>query len=72
MADILVAVVDEVCKRTGRTLKVVSHGIDLETDKIVVMSGGSPESMGAVFDMEIGEYIIRGGDNRPSGNKPRN
>ena len=59
-ADIMVVVVPERNTKTGRMENIVSHGINMETDKMVIMSGGSPESIGAVFDKAVGEYMIYG------------
>lgn len=55
---IVVIVVKEKNERTGRVETVVSHGVDYRTGKLVVMSGDSPESVGAVFNKEIGEYVV--------------
>lgn len=59
MSDIMVIVVKEKNHRTGRIEEIVSHGINLDTDQTVIMSGCSPQSVGAVFDVELGEYVIR-------------
>lgn len=56
---IIVIVIEERNERTGRMQKVVSHGIDEATGQTVIMSCGTPESVGAVFDHDIGEYVIR-------------
>lgn len=50
---ILITEYDEETKRT-----VVSHGIDYETDKPVVLPWNTPESFGAVFVHSIGHWII--------------
>ena len=36
----------------------VSHGINLDTDKVIITSNEHPESMGAVFDPELMEWVI--------------
>lgn len=36
----------------------VSHGIDVDTDKAIIMSNEHPESLGAVFDPELMEWVI--------------
>lgn len=56
---IIVIVTEERNARSGRMEKVVSHGVDMATGKIIIMSCGSPESVGASFDPDIGEYVIR-------------
>lgn len=44
--------------RTGREQVVVSHGIDLATDQTVILPCETPEALGAVFNPEMGEYIL--------------
>lgn len=56
---IIVIVVEERDERTGRIVQVVSHGIDETSGRTVPMPCGTPESVGAVFDPDIGEYVIR-------------
>ena len=37
---------------------VVSHGINPETDEMVILPCEHPSRLGAVFNNEIGEYVI--------------
>lgn len=43
---------------TGRKEFVVSHGIDVDTDKIVIVSSVPPLELGAKYNMEIGEWVL--------------
>lgn len=65
--DIVVIVVKERNPNTGRLQEVVSHGVDFASGRSVVMSGDSPQQAGAVFDDELGEYVIKG---RAAGSAP--
>jgi len=42
----------------GRLQLVVSHGIDMETDEVVVMPPVHPRETGAMFDMRLGEWVL--------------
>lgn len=44
---------------TGRKTTLVSHGVDSLTDKVIILPQQTPESMGAVFDPSMGEYILK-------------
>lgn len=44
--------------RTGRMERVVSHGVDTRTDRVVVLPPLQPEQIGAIFDQESGEYVL--------------
>ena len=44
---------------TGRMETIVSHGIDLDTGRTVVLPQERPEQLGGVLDRDFGEYIIR-------------
>lgn len=55
---ILLVTMREFCERTKRNKLVVSHGINVYTDEPVVLSEGTPEELGAVFDSELREYVI--------------
>jgi hypothetical protein len=44
--------------RTGRIEELVSHGINLATDRMLITSNDRPEDMGAFFDNEVGEWIL--------------
>jgi hypothetical protein len=57
--DIVVIVVKERNPKTGRLEEVVSHGIDHATGRNVVMSGDNPLLIGAVFDNDLGEYVLK-------------
>lgn len=58
--DIIVIVVKERNEKTGRIEEIVSHGIDFATDRNIVLPQESPSSVGARFDPDIGEYVIKG------------
>lgn len=45
-------------ERTGKTNLAVSHGIDEETMRNVILSGEHPEAIGARFCKERGEWVI--------------
>lgn len=44
--------------KTGEKEFLVSHGVDLDMDKIVITPNEPPESLGATFSSELGEWII--------------
>ena len=56
---ILLIVYTERNETTGRIETIVSHGIDLETDREVVLPQERPEQFGGVLDRDLGEYVIR-------------
>lgn len=44
---------------TGEKEFGVSHGIDMNTDQFVILPHVShPESLGAKFDQQLGEWVI--------------
>jgi len=43
---------------TGRKELLVSHGINADTDSVVILPQIHPHSLGAVFNPVIGEYVI--------------
>jgi hypothetical protein len=55
---IIVIVHTEHNEKTGRMEQVVSHGIDPDTGKTIVLPQDSPEKIGAVFDHNTGEWLI--------------
>lgn len=56
---IIVITTQETDPKTGRVETVVSHGINAETDDIVVMQQIPVTAMkGILFDHEIGEYVL--------------
>lgn len=57
--DIIVIVVRERNPKTHQMELVVSHGVEPDSGKNIVMSCGSPASVGAVYDSDIGEYVLR-------------
>lgn len=59
-SDVIVIFTRERHPASGRTMLAASHGIEVDTGKTIVVSQDSPEQLGAVFDPEIWEYIIRG------------
>lgn len=44
--------------RTEQKEEVVSHGVDLDTGKTVTLPCVPPADVGAVFDPDIGEYVV--------------
>jgi hypothetical protein len=44
--------------RTGHIEELVSHGINLATDRMVITSNDRPADMDAFFDNEVGEWIL--------------
>ena len=46
-------------KGRHRPRLVVSHGIDNDTERPVVLPQESPQDLGAVFDLQIGEWVIK-------------
>ncbi|MDR5798957.1 MULTISPECIES: hypothetical protein [Caballeronia] len=55
---IIVIVTSERDPKTGRLRRVVSHGVDSQTDRLVVLPCDPPEAIGAVWNADIGEYVI--------------
>ena len=55
---ILVIVNNERDSRTGRTQQVVSHGVEIDSGRIVILPNDSPEDIGAVFDAQLSEYVL--------------
>ncbi|OGT88585.1 MAG: hypothetical protein A2286_02685 [Gammaproteobacteria bacterium RIFOXYA12_FULL_61_12] len=55
---ILVITHTERNSRTGRKEIVASHGIDPDTGMMAILPSEPPEKLGAVFDLEIGEFVI--------------
>lgn len=53
-----VIVVKERNAKTGRMEEIVSHGVDSETLKNIILPQVSPKELGAVYDKEHG-YILR-------------
>jgi hypothetical protein len=58
MPKIMLITVREKNKRTGEEELVVSHGIDLETEKTIITSNEPPQFMGAKFDHDMGEWVL--------------
>ena len=58
-AMILLITYTERNETTGRKETIVSHGIDLDTGRTVVLPQERPEQLGGVLDRDFGEYVIR-------------
>jgi hypothetical protein len=43
---------------TGRMETLVSHGFDTDTGRNIIMPQDTPEKVGAVFNKELGEYVL--------------
>lgn len=56
---IIVVTYMETNERNGRLERFASHGINTDTDKIVTLPQVDPEQLGARFDPEIGEYVLK-------------
>ena len=56
---IIVIVIKERSERSGTIEEVVSHGIDMDTNEIITLPSVSPQNLGAIFDMSIGEYVLK-------------
>lgn len=54
--------------KTGKPRKIVSHGIDRASGKSVCLPCDTPEEIGAVFDQEVGEYVL---PDQPSSTEPK-
>jgi hypothetical protein len=55
---IIVYTTKEKNSHTGRTEIIVSHGIDTNTGKLVIMPSEPIHFIGAVFDKRIGKYVL--------------
>lgn len=53
----MILVITEYCTKSHRS--VVSHGIDLNTDENVVLPQVTPKELGAYFDYNYGEWILK-------------
>lgn len=56
--EVIVIVTSEENPKTHRMEQIVSHGIDPQSGRTVVMSCCTPQQAGAVFDSRIGEFVI--------------
>ncbi len=45
-------------QRTNSVAVVASHRIDLDTFQNVILPSESPESLGAVFSTDLGEWVL--------------
>lgn len=43
----------------GNYSTFASHGIDLSTGQVIILPQISPEALGAEYDYNVGEYVIR-------------
>lgn len=55
---IILIVVEDKDEQTGVISLIVSHGYDTDTDKNIIMSQQHPRSLGGIFDMTIGEWVL--------------
>lgn len=51
--------ITEFNEKTRRNEIIVSHGVDLDTGREVVLPNETPEYLGGVFDPNMGEYVVR-------------
>ena len=56
---ILLIVHEDLNETAGRMEQIVSHGIDLKTNRTLALPQEHPRLLGAVFDTNLGEYVIR-------------
>lgn len=55
---IIVIYNEETCPKTGHKKNVVSHGVDIETGRDVVLPQVDIREIGAKFDDDMGEYVL--------------
>ena len=48
----------DVCGLPCGTELLVSHGIDINTNKLVILPNVPPHEIGCFFDNNIGEYVM--------------
>lgn len=48
-------------EKTGKVETVVSHGVEAETGRVVVLPCETPERIGAKFNAEFGEFVLEEG-----------
>ena len=56
---IIVITTQETNPKTGRKESIASHGIDADTGKSVILPNELPGLLGATFDNDIGEWVIK-------------
>lgn len=56
---ILVITNVEISEKTGLKQDIVSHGINLDTDQVVTLPQLPVNLIGATFDPEMGEYVLK-------------
>ena len=56
----MVIVVTYFDKRLQKT--IVSHGVEVETGKVVIMSPHTPKECGATWDQQLGEWVLNDDD----------
>ena len=44
--------------KTEKTEFVVSHGVDEDTERHIIISQDHPKNLGAKFDAQIGEWVL--------------
>ena len=63
MSDILLITCTETNKRTGKKETIVSHGIDMDSGKTIILPCDPIEvfvrTCGARFDQDMGEWIMK-------------
>jgi hypothetical protein len=57
---IIVITTREKNPKTGRIEIIVSHGVESGSLKNIVLPNETPASIGAVYDSDLGEYILKG------------
>jgi len=55
---IIVITYTELSKRTGLKEVIASHGVDIDTGKLIILPQESTQQIGARFDANIGEYVL--------------
>jgi len=55
---IIVVTTKEKRKGDGQMIDITSHGVNTDTDEIIILPNVCPEEVGAKFDLNIREYVI--------------
>lgn len=68
---IVVVTTKEKNERTGREELIVSHGVDVDTGRMVILPCEPPQSLGATFDENLGEYVLESPSKDSAASRPR-
>lgn len=56
-------------KKTGHDHLIVSHGVDFETGKNVILPCEPPQALGAVYDEDLLEFVLHREPTEPKSEK---